>query len=50
MVKTTTLAMIEMVTSNENPLMATPNATPEDGGCSVSITTMMKIDSPTAMA
>lgn len=35
-------------TGNVIPVIVTPSAVPADGGCSVSVTTMMKIDVPTA--
>ena len=45
-----TLATIAIATSLENPIIVTPNAVPDAGGCSVSIITMMKIEHPTASA
>lgn len=36
------------VTFHEKPSTETPSAVPAAGGCSVSKTTMMKIESPTA--
>ena len=38
-----------MATFKWKPFMATPNAVPEAGGCSVSVMTMRKIESPTAI-
>ena len=42
------LVTTAIVTSKENPLIAIPKAVPDAGGCSVSVTTIMKIESPTA--
>lgn len=39
-----------MATSLENPIIVTPNAVPDAGGCSVSMMTIIKIDKPTASA
>ena len=43
-----TLAVMVTAAFGENPLMAKLKATPEAGGCSVSITTIIKIEIPTA--
>ena len=39
-----------IVTFHVNPVMATPKVAPEAGGCSISTTTMMNIEIPTAIA
>ena len=44
------LDITAMVTLREKPAVTTPRAVPEAGGCSVSVTTMRKIESPTANA
>lgn len=43
-----TLVITAIMTFGENPLIATPKAVPDAGGCSVSIITIMKIEEPTA--
>lgn len=40
--------MIARDASRENPVIATPSAVPAAGGCSISITTIINMETPTA--
>ena len=42
--------MTAMVTPHVKPVIATPKVAPEAGGCSMSTTTIMNIEIPTAIA
>jgi len=42
------LVITAKATFRENPLTTTPKAVPAAGGCSVSVTTIIKIERPTA--
>lgn len=44
------LVTTAMATPGENPVMATPKAVPLVGGCSVFVTTIKKMEIPTARA
>ena len=44
------LDITAMMTLSEKPEVTTPRDVPEAGGCSVSVTTMRKMESPTANA
>jgi len=46
--KVTALVTTAIITPGEGPMIATPKAVPDAGGCSISAITITKIESPTA--